>query len=158
MTSPSDHARVRITNPIVIARMPASQPSSACLSVRMRCVTASPIATRQPASEPHRIALNGSAAPNVSQSEAGPTAPRPSKYSPKRTVRTTVSTGIAALYQRRGTPSGASSPVSSEFTINCDPGRKTPPPVRVLVSAPCMGPKSRCDTITAATMNRARMG
>ena len=79
VTSPSDHARVRITNPIVIARIPASHPSSASLSDRMRCVVASPIATRQPESDPHRIALNGSAAPNVSQIEAGPTAPRPSK-------------------------------------------------------------------------------
>ena len=69
-----------------------------------------------------------------------------------------MTTGMAALYQRRGTPSGASSPVSSVFTISCEPGRKTPPPVRARVSAACMGPKSRCDTMTSATMNRARIG
>ena len=53
-----------------IARMPLTQALTPSSSERMRWPTESPIATRQPASDPHRSATNESEAPKMSRSAA----------------------------------------------------------------------------------------
>ena len=79
VAAPRDQASVKMTMAIIMAFIPPSQESRDSCMVRRPCPTDIAIATRQPASEPHRSVAKGSAAPKTSMRLAsGPAPARPS--------------------------------------------------------------------------------